>query len=141
MFPAGFTATSMPNEDLVKTFIATADTIVTLQIKDLVGQAPSITDAAAPIAVRYIIEWTKAQVVRVAYAGRDPNLINAAASPYDALAKSFHDSIDALGAQAEGTGESSPLVVTSTDETGLPERALIITNRDLDACSGRRGRW
>lgn len=141
LFPGGFTATSRPSVTQVESFISTADTMVTLKVEDLVGEMPTLTDRAAPIAVRYVIEWTKAAVIRVVYAGRDPAVINAAAGPYDALVKSLSDMLVVLGEQAIGTGESSPRVMTSTDETGLPHRDLVITDVDLDPSSGRRGRW
>lgn len=141
IFPAGFTATSMPSESQVASAISTADTLITLQVEDLVGQAPDVSDRAAPLAVRYIVEWVKAWVIRVAYAGRDPAQVNAVASPYDVLAKQMWDALIALGAQAEGTGESSPRVMTSVDGVALPVRDLVVDTIDLDARSGFRGRW
>jgi hypothetical protein len=141
LFPGGFTATSVPSDTQVVALIAAADAAVTLRITDAVGNAPALSDKAAGLAKRYIIDWVKAQVLRIVYAGRDPFQVSAAAKPYDDLAASMLVSIDVLGSQATGTGESSPRVTTSLGTSTLPTRELLITDEDLDMDSGARSRF
>lgn len=139
IFPGGFSATTLPSDTLVASFIAAADLAVTLKLKDITGAVPADTDAAAPIAKRYIIEAAKASVLRVAYAGRDPVQIATAVSPYDLLAKTALDSLLLLDAQAVGTGDAAPRIVTSLGASSFPSRDLLITDDDLDPSS--RGRF
>lgn len=139
IFPGGFSATTLPNDALVASFIAAADLAVTLKLKDITGSVPAATDAAAPLAKRYVIESAKAAVLRVAYAGRDPLQIATVVSPYDLLAKTALDSLLLLDSQAVGTGEAASRVMTSLGASGLPTRDLMITDCDLDPSS--RGRF
>lgn len=138
-FPGGFSATTLPKDDQVADAISTADTIITLVVQDFVGEAPSVDDRAAGIAKRYIIEWVKAWVIRVILAGRPPVDIAAVAGPFAELAAQMRQALVDLGAQAIGTGESSPRVLTSLSASGLPARDLLITDADLDPAS--RGRF
>jgi hypothetical protein len=136
LFAGGFSAITTPTDAQVASTITTADTVITLYVRGAVGQPPSPTDAAAPIAVRYILEWVKAQVIRVVYTGNDPVQVAQAAKPYDDLAQQLKDAITALGAQAEGEGEPAPRVVVSNT---TPTRALLRGDRELDGCfNGRR---
>jgi hypothetical protein len=139
IFPGGFTATTLPSDTLVASFIAAADLAVTLKLKDQTGTTPLDTDTAAPLAERYVIESAKAQALRVAYAGRNPADVDVVVRPYDLLAKTALDALLLLDAQAVGTGEASPRVVTSLGASGLPTRDLLITDVDLDPSS--RGRF
>lgn len=141
LFPSGFSSTSVPTDEQVQQMIDAADTYVTLRITDDVGSAPALTDKAASLAKRYIIDYTKAQVIRAVYLGRDPFAVSQAAGPYEASAKLTLESIDLLGAQAVGTGEASPRVVTSMGSSTLPSRDLLIDTIDLDPNSGYRGRY
>jgi hypothetical protein len=134
LFPGGFTATTRPTDAQVQSFIDTADTIVTLRITDNVGQSPALSDKAASIAKRYIVNYVLAIVTRMVYAGNDPAQVNAAAAAYDGAAKSLLDSIDALAEQAVGIGEPAPTTVGN-----MTMRSLMICNGDLDPRSSRRG--
>jgi hypothetical protein len=134
LFPGGFTATSTPTSALVQGLINTADTIVTLEIRDSTGQVPAPTDAAAPLAIRYIVETVKAAVLRIIYAGRDPNYLAGTIGPYDVLAKTAFDAIALLGSQAIGTGEAAALIVGH-----MTTRPLLIDSWDLGDCG--RGRF
>jgi hypothetical protein len=136
LFPGGFTATSLPSDVQVAALIAAADATVTMRITDDVGSSPATSDKAAGFAKRYIIDWVKAQVIRIVYAGRDPFQIDAAASPYDRLSAQTLLVIDALGAQAVGTGEASSRVLTSST---TPSRDLLLTDDDFDP--SLRGRF
>lgn len=133
-FLGGFTGTTLPSADQVTNAIATADTMITLVVQDFVGTPPSITDKAAGLAKRYIIEWVKAWVIRVALAGRNPVDVAAVAGPYADLAAQVRLALVDLGAQAVGTGESSPRVLAS-----MTTRDLLLTDCDLDPAS--RGRF
>lgn len=139
IFPGGFSATTLPSDTLVANFIAGADLAVTLKLRDTTGTTPLVTDAAAPLAKRYIIEIVKAQVLRVAYAGRDPIQVDTVVKPYELLAKTSLDMLATLDAQAVGTGDASSRVMTSLGASGLPSRDLLITDADLDPSS--RGRF
>lgn len=141
LFPGGFTTTSMPTTEQVQGMIDAADTFVTLRITDVVGASPAASDKAASLAKRYIIELTKAQVLRVVYAGRDPFQVNAVVGSYEIAAKGYLESIDLLGSQLVGTGEASSRVLTSMGSSTLPVRDLMITDSDLDPNSGLRGRY
>lgn len=142
LFPGGFSATTAPTSDQVQGFIDAADAIVTLAITDFVGMPPSLTDKAAAMAKRYVIEYTKALVVRVVYAGRvDPSAIGQLASPYEINAAAMLKALELLGSQAIGTGDASPRVLTSMGSSSLPSRDLLIETVDLDPNSGLRGRF
>jgi hypothetical protein len=136
LYLGGFTSTSTPTADQVVTMISTQDTIVSLRITDDVGRSPALSDRAAAVAKRYIIESVKAMVVRIAYMGNDPVQVNAAAQPYSDIAKATLQAIDLLGQQAVGTGESAPTIVGN-----MATRALVLGNDDLDASCGSRGRF
>jgi hypothetical protein len=136
LFPGGFSATTTPTDAQVQGFIDMADTIVTLRITDTTGQAPALSDRAAPLAKRFIIETAKGIVVRLVYAGRDPNFIAASAGPYDVMAKTAIDAIGLLGSQAIGTGEAAPMV-----SGHMTSRPLIIESWDLDGDHGCSAYW
>ncbi|HVX39610.1 MAG TPA: hypothetical protein VHB25_08555 [Gemmatimonadaceae bacterium] len=137
LFPGGFTVSTVPTLAQVTSAIATADTIVTLHVQNAAGQAPSIQDRAAPVAKRFIVDWVKAQVIRIVYAAQDPAQVAAAAKPYADLAQEAKDAITAMGAQAEGLGEASPRI--QVPYTTAP-RDLVVGDRDLDPCTPFRER-
>jgi hypothetical protein len=89
LYPSGFSATSTPTTAQVQSLIDAADAIVTFQLRGLTGVDPSLTDQAASMVERYIIETVKAQVIRIAYVGRDPAYVASMAGPYDVLAKGY----------------------------------------------------
>lgn len=122
--------------------IDAADLIVTLAITDWTGTTPLLTDRAASLAKRYVIEATKAQVLRVIYSGRvDPLQINQLASPYELSAAAMLKSLELMGTQIVGTGAASPRVVSSMGASVLPTRDLMIETVDLDPNSGLRGKY
>ena len=130
LFPGGFTGTTNPTTAMVTGWISTADTIAQLRVADITGTTPAATDRAAVLAKRFIIEWTKEQVIRTVYAGNDPAKVEAAARPYAASAQALLGELEELGAQAAGTGDASPRVRVSSE---LPDRDLMITNDMLDS--------
>lgn len=89
IFPSGFSSTSIPTEAQVASMITTADTMIGLRVLDITGEDPDPDADVAAIAVRYIIEWVKALVIRIAYSGRGPDIANAAAAVYSDLATSL----------------------------------------------------
>lgn len=129
LFPGGFTVSTKPTSAQVKALITTADTIVTLQVQDVTGGAPASTDRAADLAKRYIIDWVKAQIIRIVYAGNDAAAVAAAASPYDASIKAIGVALEQLGAQSIGTGAAAARV--SVPYT-TPQRDLLVTDEQLD---------
>jgi hypothetical protein len=138
LFPAGFTTATHPTAAEVSEIVSTADTIVTLRVQDATGGVPLSTDKAAPVAVQFILNWVIAEVLKVVYAGNDPERLAAIVKPYLDMVTAYGLAIDGLGAQAIGTGESAPRVLAGP---ALPTRDLLITDADLDACSGLRGRF
>lgn len=129
LFPGGFSASSLPSDVQVASWITTADTIVGMKVQDVAGAVPAATDKAAVLAKRYIIEWTKAQAVRAAYVGNDPLAVKAAAEPYEANATLLLEAIVELGAQAAGSGEASPRVMVPYT---VAQRELLVTTEQLD---------
>jgi hypothetical protein len=129
LFPVGFSPATAPSAAQVASFISTGDTLVTLRVKDATGGVPSASDAAAPLAKRYVINWVLAQVVKIVYAGNDPARVAEAAKAYTDVATELGAAIDLLGEQAIGAGDSAPRVFAGPS---LPERDLMITNADLD---------
>lgn len=134
LFPAGFTTTTNPTLAMVTGWISTADVIVQLRVADVTGTIPAAADKAAVLAKRYIIEWTKEQVMRTVYAGNDPSRVDAAANPYRFSAKAMLADLETLGAQAAGAGEGSPRVRVFSE---LPDRDLMVTDDQLDIGSSR----
>lgn len=137
LFPGGFSASTKPNDAQVESWITTADTIVSMRVQDITGAVPASTDKAAVLAKRYIIEYTKGQVVRAAYAGNDPLQVKAAAEPYEENAADLLDHLQELGAQAAGTGEAASRVIASHT---TPQRELLVTTEQLDNDEGYRER-
>jgi hypothetical protein len=134
IFPGGFSSITKPTDAQVQGFIDTADTIVTLRIRDNVGTDPANTDRAAPIARRFILNYVLGIVTRIVYAGNDPVQVNAAASAYETAGKMLLDAIDVLGEQVIGVGDAAPQVLGN-----ITTRSLLICDTDLDPRSGRRG--
>jgi hypothetical protein len=138
LFPGGFSAGTKPTDAQVTAFISIADTIVALRIDQNTGIHGAATDRAASLAKQYIVEWVKAKVLEIVYAGNDPVQVSAAVDPVRSLAKEMLTAIDLMGTQAEGIGDPDPRVTVGEV---LPVRDLVITNEDLDAGSGSRGRF
>jgi len=134
LFPGGFLTTSVPSAATVVNWISTADTIVSLYVTDITGVSPAASDKAAILAKRYIIEWTKGQVIRTVYTGNDVARVEAAAAPYAVSAKALLGALEQMGAQAVGTGEASPRVQVSSL---LPGRDLVIRDAMLESGNGR----
>lgn len=137
LFPVGFSDVTAPSAAQVASFISTGDTLVTLRVKDATGGVPASTDAAAPLAKRYVINWVLAQVVKIVYAGNDPARITEIARAYTDVVTELGTAIDLLGAQAIGVGDSAPRIFAGPS---LPERDLMITNADLDGDPAYRPR-
>lgn len=134
LFPTGFSGSTNPTDTMVEGWISTADIIVQLRVADITGASPSSSDKAAVLARRYIIDWTKEQVLRTVYAGNDPDRVDAAARPYQVSSKAILSDLETLGAQAAGEGDASPRVRVSSE---LPDRDLVITDDMLDVGSFR----
>lgn len=137
LFPGGFTASTRPSDTLVESWITTADTIVGMKVQDITGTAPLLTDKAAVLAKRYIIEWVKAQVYRAAFAGNDIAVVNAAAAPFDSSAKLLLETLTEMGTQIVGVGEPGNRVRVPYE---VAERALLVTGEQLDGDEGYRER-
>lgn len=129
LFPLGFTSTTNATPSMVTGWISAADTIAQLRVSDVTGALPASSDKAAVLAKRYVIEWTKEQVMRTVYAGNDPDRVDAAARPYAISAKSMLNELEILGSQAAGSGDASPRVRVASM---LPVRDLIIRDDMLD---------
>lgn len=102
LFPYGFATADAPvTLAMVTTFIATADTMVTLRIKQLTGAAPLNSDDAAPIAKQYVINWVLAKIIRIVYTGQDAAADFA--SPYSTSADAAWNLLTTLGDEDTGT--------------------------------------
>lgn len=137
LFPVGFSAATIPSAAQVASFIATGDTLVTLRVKDATGGTPALTDAAAPLAKRYIVNWVLAQVVKIVYAGNDPARVAEAVRAYTDVVTELGTAIDLLGAQAIGVGDASLRVLVGPT---TPDRDLLIGNAELDGNNAARER-
>jgi hypothetical protein len=138
LFPGGFTANTKPANSQVTSLISTADTIITLRVLDVAGGLPSVTDKAAALAKRYIIEWVKAQVVRIAYVGNDPTAVAQAVKPYETNADAMMAAIEALGAQAEGDGTAVASRIRTADQDRTDtQRGLLVDDTLLDSSCSR----
>ena len=129
LFPGGFTVATKPTLAQVTSLITTADTIVAMKVQDITGTTPAAADKAAVLAKRYIIEWVKAQVIRIVYAGNDPVQVQQAAAAYETNAKETGSALLALGSQAAGTGDAAPRVAVPYT---TPQRELLIRDEQLD---------
>lgn len=129
LFNLGFSPTTRPSVDQVTSLITTADTIVTLQVQTSAGALPAMSDRATPLAQRYIIEYVKAQVVRIVYSANDPAQVKAAADAYSMAAADAMNAIIAMGAQAAGAQPEPDSRVGVP--SGLPDRCLVVNDCDL----------
>lgn len=134
LFPGGFTVATKPTLAQVTSMITTADTVVGLRVLDITGTNPAAEDKAAVLAKRYIIDWVKAQVLRIVYTGNDPIQVDAAAKPYADLARATLESIELLGEQAAGPGDAAPRIAYSTNPA---DRELLVTDEQLNAGTTR----
>lgn len=137
LFPGGFSASTKPSDTLVESWISDADIVVQLKVQDITGTVPAVTDKAAVLAKRWIKETVKAQAVRAALVGNDPLAVKAAAEPYESSAKFLWTALIDMGAQLVGTGEASSRVQVAYT---TPQRALVVTDTQLDGDTGYRER-
>jgi hypothetical protein len=140
LFPGGFTVVTVPSLSAVASYIATADTIITLQVIDATGGIPALTDRAAPLARQFIIEWVKGKVIRTVYTGNDPSMLTQAIAPYVQMTAELATAIELMGSQATGTGDAAPR--TSVAYV-VPDRELIVQDDTLGYSSsyGRRAQF
>lgn len=96
LFKDGFSQVSQVTVQQVAGFISDADAVVTLHLTTALGTAPTASDANARLAVRFIVDRVKAEVLRIVYTGNDPDSVRAATDPYDTAAAAMLDRIDAL---------------------------------------------
>jgi hypothetical protein len=129
IFPGGFSASTTPTAAQVAAFIATADLVISIAVQDVAGVAPQASDRAALLARQFIIEAVKARVIRIVYAGNDPERVAAAARPYMDNATEIRTAIEALRTQAAGIGE--PAAKVQVPYTTDP-RALVLGSDQLD---------
>jgi hypothetical protein len=143
LFPTGFSAASKPAQSLVESWISTADVKVQLAILIDVGTPPSLSDKAALLAKRFIITYALANVMRVVYAGRQPQDVVAAVKPYADEAIALYGDLVALGKNAIGDGTTDQSRVRGDMGMGAyPDRELMITDDQLDGYDiPRAGRW
>lgn len=104
MFPGGFTTTTKPTSTDVVGFITTADALVAARIARVTGAPASGAGSTAIFAKRYIVDTVKAAVIRVVYTGNNPTEVEAAAAPFERLAKLMLEQIDALQATPPSRG-------------------------------------
>ena len=140
IFPGGFTVGTKPTAAAVTSLITTADALITLKVIDVTGTTPDDTDRAAVLAKRYIIDWVKAQVVRIVYAGNDPEDVARAAAAYDANVTLILEAFTQLGEQAAGDGLAASSRVVAADNSTDP-REFLLTDDDLDGGSSRTRRF
>lgn len=138
LFPVGFTAETVPTADQVTGWISTYDTIAELRVRDVAGSNPAAGDKASVLAKRYIIEATKAEVIRTVYIGNDVERVEQAVRPHAASARAFLAELESMGSQAVGTGEASSRVRT---ESSTSQRGLLVTDEQLDTGSSRHRVW
>lgn len=131
---AGFTGTSTPTEDAVEGWITEADVLVTLHVQRAAAKVPKATDQARPLAVRFILAWVKAEVLRAKYTGQAPDRVAAAAKPYDDQATRVLEAIDELGEQMTGTAVVTSRVKSSAE---TDPRELLVTDCQLGPTSTR----
>jgi hypothetical protein len=114
LYQNGFSATTTPTADLVQSLITGADSIVSFRLTANTGQAPTSSDPTASLAERYIIETVKAQVIRIAYVGREAAYVAAIAGPYDALAKGYLDALAGVSPPLAGPRWGTGVVVRAS---------------------------
>jgi hypothetical protein len=143
LFPTGFSAASKPAQSLVESWISTADVKVQLAILIDVGTPPTVSDKAALLAKRFITNYALANVMRVVYAGRQPQDVQAAAKPYADEATALYGDLCALGKNAVGDGTADESHVRGNMGNGaFPDRELLISDHQLDGDRNpRRGHW
>lgn len=129
LVPNGFTGTSKPTDAKVLGWIAAADAIATLAVFKTSAVTPQVTDASAAIARQFIIAWTLAWVMRATFAGNDPKDVAAAAAQYADPAAALLEQLEALGAQAAGTGVVAASLIRGSD--GSTARDMLVTDEDL----------
>lgn len=141
LFPEGFGSATTPTVVVVQSWIEAADVIVALHVQRAAAKAPSSTDQAVPLARRYVVAMTKAEVVRAIYTGNDPEKVEQAAAPFARQAKELLAEIDALGEQMTGEGTVVSRVRASATTDGEVARELLVTDAMLDGGAARERRY
>lgn len=129
LYPGGFDASTKPTLAQVTAFIAVEDLQVTVAVQNASGATPAGSDRMAPVAKQTVIYRVVARVLRLVYAGNAPQDVNAAAGPYDVLARDALASITALDAQSAGAGEPVNRIMVGNT---VPTRDLIVQDEDLN---------
>lgn len=132
LFPGGFSAATKPSAATVQLWIDAADATAQLHVQQTSGDPAAASATAAAIAKRYIIDWTKANVLRAVYTGNDPRDVEAAARPFETQASGHLAMLDKLGEQNVGTGTGFSHVRGKT-----VSRDLLVSDVTLGA--GARG--
>ncbi len=109
LYPDGFSTTSSvvataPTSAQVAAFISIADTMLVLDLERITGAVPAVTDTAAVLVKRAIVDWAIMQVLRVAYNGQDPAVVVSAVQPYLDAYNQLFAFLTVSGGQDTGTG-------------------------------------
>lgn len=99
LFSAGFSTSTKPTAATVQSLIDAADTIAQLEVTEAIGKEPNSFSPGAVLAVKYVKEQVKAQIIRMIYAGNDPRDLAMATAPYDQIAETYRTAIQRLGTQ------------------------------------------
>lgn len=140
LFPSGFTPHTTPSLAVVEAWITRADFLVSQLVLRVTGTAALPGDAAAVLAEQYVIDFTKARVMRAMYEGAAPESVNAAAAPYFASASEMLKALEAMGTQASGAADegAAPRVLGSIPDA---DRTLTVTDAELAAYPDRVRRY
>jgi hypothetical protein len=141
LFPDGFSATTRVTEATVLSFIATADVMAQMLVRQSTGAEGDPSDAAAPIVREWIIQSVLAKVMRAVYAGADPARVAEAMRGYDQNAKDLRAQIEGLGALLTGVDPIQVRVRGDESMGGATERELLLTDDDLGAGARRSKRF
>jgi hypothetical protein len=138
LFVVGFTQATKPSEAMITAWIGDADAFIDTVVTQVVAVNADLADAAARLARRYVLNDVIARVYRAVYAGKaSPADIAALTASVDG--KTILGQLQALAtseiaaqlAKLEESALGGPKIGVST--TGLPTRALLISDDDLDA--------
>lgn len=132
--PDGFSDTSVPTVAMVQGWIDTADAIISVQLLDISGLAPTLADRLHGLAKDYIIEYVKEQVIRTVYAGNDPLKVKQATDGYAANQVLLVTTISSFKEQA--TGDALNLMESVGVSFETPTRDFLITDDMLGGLNG-----
>ncbi len=127
LFPVGFSVSTKPSAATVQALIDAADTIAQLEVTEAIGKEPNSFSPGAVLAVKYVKEQVKAQIIRMIYAGNDPRDLNAATAPYDQIAETYRAAIQRLGTQ----GSQEPGVPVARVRGQTSQRDLLFEDTSL----------